>query len=124
MLEKESGHLVSPMDNRDSSSLNLHPKETNDVQTEYNTLFPLSTSPYFSTAGDVQRAYLEAVPSKRAISAEGKQQGFTARRDGGSETWTSVRHGFGFVWSTGRSYVCTAKRPPSRNSAFSILTCG
>jgi len=31
MLEKESGHLVSPEDNRDDMSLNLHPKETNDV---------------------------------------------------------------------------------------------
>jgi len=51
MLEKESGHLVSPMDNRDNSSLNLHPKETNDVLNEYNILFPLSANPYSSTAG-------------------------------------------------------------------------
>lgn len=50
MLEKESGYPVSPMDNRGDSSLNLHPKETDDVLTEYNTLFPLSASPYPSTA--------------------------------------------------------------------------
>jgi len=46
MLEKEIGHLVSPEDNRDNMSLNLHPKETNDVLTEYNTLFPFSPNSY------------------------------------------------------------------------------
>ena len=51
MLEKESGHPVSPMDSRDTPSLNPHPKEADDVLTEYIILFPLSTSPYSPAAG-------------------------------------------------------------------------
>jgi len=50
MLEKESGHLVSPVDNRDNSSLNLHPKETDDVLAKYNILFPFPASPNYPPA--------------------------------------------------------------------------
>jgi len=50
MLEKRNGHLVSAMDSRDNSSLNLHPKETDDILTEYNTLFSLSANPYYPAA--------------------------------------------------------------------------
>src|SRR4030042_5347051 len=45
MLEKEIGHPVSPMDNRDDMSLNPHPKEADDVHSEYITLFSLPASP-------------------------------------------------------------------------------
>jgi len=51
MLEKKIGHLVSPMDKKDSLSLNLHPKEANDVHSEYSKLFPLPASPYSSYRG-------------------------------------------------------------------------
>jgi hypothetical protein len=67
MLEKRNGHLVSPMDNRDDTSLNLHPKETNDVLTEYNTLFPLSANPYYPAAGILQypEGLLEGGPRQK-----------------------------------------------------------
>ncbi len=67
MLEKEIGHPVSPMDSRDTSSLIPHPKEADDVLTEYNTLFSLSASPIIRQRvfSDGQTAYLEAVPNRR-----------------------------------------------------------
>src|SRR4030042_3219760 len=45
MLEKEIGHPVSPMDNRDDMSLNPHPKEADDVHSEYIPLFSPPASP-------------------------------------------------------------------------------
>jgi len=56
MLKRESGHLVSQKDNREGLSLNIHPKETNDVLIEHNKLFPLSASPYSLKVGILQRS--------------------------------------------------------------------
>ena len=88
MLEKRSGHPVFPMDSRDTASLNLHPKETDDVLTEYNTLFSLSASPHPSTAGvlqwpegllegDPQQAIQASLPYLRKASQWNPQSGKT-----------------------------------------------
>jgi len=62
MLEKDNGHPVSPMHNRGDSSLNLHPKEADDLLNKYNILFPFPVSP---------KAYLSPLsknPKRRARS--------------------------------------------------------
>ena len=50
-LQKRTGHLVSPENNRLVLWKENYPKEANDVQSQYSTLFPLSKSPNCEAMG-------------------------------------------------------------------------
>gem|GEM_PF-3737433 len=67
MLEWKIGHLVSPTDEINGMTLNLHPKEANDVHSEYSTLFPLPTNPYSPPEG--LRRCQECLPGSIAQQA-------------------------------------------------------
>jgi len=59
MLEKGSGHRVSPIDNR-ALAQNLLLEEFADVQFKYNTLFSFSSSSYSPATGI--RRWSEGLP--------------------------------------------------------------